>query len=76
MYRLLLLGIGEEFKPLEFLWSQFENTIVVHICPMKQYRLTDSFHISSLEMIDPSAIDQCFHGWLDIPYLPAISGMV
>ena len=57
MYCLLLLGIGEEFKPLEFLRGQFENTIVVHISLMKQYRLTDLFHISSLEMIDLSTID-------------------
>ena len=37
MYRLLLLGIREEFKPFKFLWSQFENMIVVNICLMKHY---------------------------------------
>ena len=57
MYRLLLLGIGEEFKPLEFLRSQFEITIGVNICPMKKYRLTELLHIGSLEMIVPSSID-------------------
>jgi hypothetical protein len=51
--------------------------IVVNICLMKQYSLTNSFHVGCLEMMDSSTINQAPSSQVIISHrLPAMLQMV